>query len=307
MLSTIKAKKFSLVDGLNLIFVFIVFIFFLLSLRRNPYLFQPLLVLGLSFGLVAYALHLRKKKSRNKIEDLYLLFYPLFFLFVIFESFFMILPFFNPHDYDAQLTQLDFQLLGVHPTVWIEQWVRPWLTDLMYLLYLFYFPLPLFILSYLYRKKEYKKLDRSVFLLFVVYFGAYLGYFAVPAMGPRFYEPLMSLQHKSLDGLILAAPIRNLIGIFEPNKFDVFPSLHMAISLCTLMLMGKYKRKMFWTFLPIVLGIWVSLVYCRYHYLTDMIAGAVLTFIVFFGAGALYDRWTKLNFVSYYLKNNKNV
>ena len=295
-----RDRKFSLVDSLNLIFLAIVFVFFLISLPRNPYFGQPLLVLTLSAGLVLYAIYLRKKKNRNKPEDYFLLFYPLFFLFIIFESFFMILPYFNPHDYDTQLTQIDFNLLGVHPTVWIEQWFHPWLTDLMYLLYLFYFPLPLFILTHLYKKGDYRNLDKSVFLLFLVYFGAYLGYFAIPAMGPRFNESLMALQSKNLDGLLFAAPIRTLIGYFEPNKFDAFPSLHMAISLCTLLLMGKFKPKMFWIFFPVVIGIWISLVYCRYHYVIDMIVGAAWTFVAFYGGNALYNRLTKHNFVPYY-------
>jgi membrane-associated phospholipid phosphatase len=295
-----RDKKFSLVDGLNLIFLAIVFVFFLFSLPGNPYLVQPFLVLALSGVLVFYAIYLRKKGTRNKVEDLFLLFYPLFFLFMIFESFFMILPYFNPNDYDAQLTQIDFSMLGVHPTVWIEQWVHPWLTDLMYLLYLFYFPLPLFILGYLYKKGDYRNLDKSVFLLFLVYFGAYIGYFAIPAMGPRFNESLMALQTKNLDGLIFAAPIRTLIGYFEPNKFDAFPSLHMGISLCTLLLMGKFKPKMFWIFLPVVIGIWISLVYCRYHYVIDIIVGAAWTFVAFYGGNALYNRLAKYNFAPYY-------
>lgn len=302
-----REKKISLLDGLNLIFTAIVFVFFLISLPENPYFTQPLLVLALSVALVFYAIYLRKKKTRNKVENYFLLFYPLFFLFIIFESFFMILPYFNPNDYDAQLTQIDYNMLGVHPTVWIEQWIHPWLTDLMYLLYLFYFPLPLFILGHLYKRGDYRNLDKSVFLLFVVYFGAYLGYFAIPAMGPRFNESLMALQSKNLDGLIFASPIRTLIGYFEPNKFDAFPSLHMAISLCTLLLMAKFKPKMLWIFLPIVIGIWISLVYCRYHYVIDMLVGAAWTLVAFYGGNALYNRLATHKYVPYYTIKHEDI
>jgi membrane-associated phospholipid phosphatase len=139
----------------------------------------------------------------------------------------------------------------------------------------------------------FNALDRSVFVLLFIYYGAYIAYFFVPAMGPRLYEPLMQLQTKSLDGLLFAIPIRHIISFFEPNKFDAFPSLHTAISLGTMILMAKYNRKMFYIFIPVVAGIWISLVYCRYHYVADIMAGIIWTIVAYYVANKIYDRMTK--------------
>ncbi len=301
-----EKKRFSVIDGLNLGFVGVVFVFFLFSLKRNPYLLTPLLVLGFSVSLVAGAVVLRGKhwiKSPagfwQKAGKTYLDFYPLLFMFVIFESFFMILPYFNPHDYDRQLAQMDYRWFGVHPTVWIEQWIRPWLTDLLYLVYFIYYPFPLFILVWLYKKGKFTALDRSIFLLLVVNYGAYITYFFVPAMGPRYYEPIMQLQTKSLNGIFLAVPIRNFIHFFEPNKFDAFPSLHIATTLTTLIIMAKYNKKMFFTFIPLFLGILVAVVYCRFHYVVDILAGVLWTIVAVSVAGWLYDRKFANKFVPY--------
>ncbi len=300
MASFLKKWSLSVIDLLNTIFVFIIFVFYLFSLPRNPYTVWPVFVLGFSLGLVWLAVFLRRNRKTNppksfseKLGKIYLDFYPLIFMFVIFETFFMILPYFNSHDYDRELAQMDFSLFGVYPTVWIEQWVRPWLTDLLYLTYFIYYPFPLFILVYLYRKKMFSALDRSIFLLLVVNYGAYITYFFVPAMGPRFYEPIMHLQTKALNGIFLAVPIRDFIHIFEPNKFDAFPSLHIATSLTTMIIMFRYNKKMFLIFIPFILGIFVAVIYCRFHYMVDVFAGIVWTAVAVSLAGWFYDRQIK--------------
>ena len=297
MMSFFNKRYLSVIDLLNTLFVVVVFVFFLFSLPRNPYAVWPVAVLVFSLALIGLAVFLRKNRKPGppqnfwqKLGKIYLDFYPLIFMFVIFESFFMILPYFNPHDYDKELAAMDFRMLGVDPTVWIEQWVHPWLTDLLYLTYFIYYPFPLFILVYLYRKRAFAALDRSIFLLLVVNYGAYITYFFVPAMGPRYYEPIMQLQTKALNGIFLAVPIRNFIHIFEPNKFDAFPSLHIATSLTTMVIMFRYNKKMFLTFIPFILGIFVAVIYCRFHYVVDVIAGIVWTAVAVSFAGWFYDK-----------------
>jgi membrane-associated phospholipid phosphatase len=299
-------KKISVIDLLNVLFIFILTVFYLISSPRNPFGVKPLLVLNFSLFQVLLAVFLRKKdfilRPQNfwqKAAKTYLDFYPLIFMFTVFESFFMILPYFNPHDYDRVLSQMDFRMFGVYPTVWIERWIRPWLTDLLYLVYFIYYPFPLFILIWLYKKHKFTELDRSVFLLLLVNYGAYIIYFFVPAMGPRYYEPVMRMQTQSLNGIFLAVPIREIIHFFEPNKFDAFPSLHTATTLTTLIIMAKYNKKMFLIFLPLFLGILVAVVYCRFHYVVDIFAGIVWTIIGVTAGGYLYDKKFKGRKVPY--------
>lgn len=294
MVKFFRSRGISIIDLTNLSILIVVFVFYLISIPDNPFVLKAPMVLAAAWLCIWVAVLSRRTSFQNRYIDqirrFYINFYPLIFLFVLFESFFMILPFFNPKDYDSVLANFDYRLLTVHPTVWVENIFSPLLTDILYLLYLFYFPLPFFILVYLYRKGKFKELDKSVFLLLFVYYGAYIGYFFVPATGPRLYEPIMHLQTKQLTGIFLAGPIRELIAFFEPNKFDAFPSLHTGISLSTLILMAKYNKKMFTIFIPIVAGIWLSLVYCRFHYVADMLAGIVWTVTAFIIGSKIYDR-----------------
>jgi membrane-associated phospholipid phosphatase len=293
-------KHFSLLDRLNTVFLGIIIVIWFFSIPYSPYSYEPLLVFILTAATIWLSVYFRKENKTLGFAKAFRLAYPLIYLFVIFESFFMILPFINPNRYDELLTNIDFAMFGVHPTVWIEEWSQPWLTDLFYSLYIFYFPMPLFILSWLYRQKRFVDLDKSVWIYMLTYYGAYLGYFLVPAAGPRFYEPVMTLQQTSLDGIFLAVPVRTIINFMEPNKLDAFPSLHAAISFTTLLLMGKYNKTMFKVFLPIITGIMISLVYCRYHYVIDMIAGISWSMITFVFGQQLYDKFAKDKIIPFY-------
>ncbi len=284
-------KNASILDRLNIIFLWIIFVLYLFSLHNSPYTYQPLFVFFFTALTIYLSVKLREKNIKTGIIKYFRLFYPLIYLFVIFESFFMILPYVNLHRYDQLLVNIDYNLLGVHPTVWIEKWNTPWLTDLLYALYLFYFPMPLFIIVWLYKQNKYVDFDKTIFVYMLTYYGAYIVYFLVPAAGPRFYEPLLSLQQKNLDGIILAQPIRSLINFLEPNKLDAFPSLHAAISFTTILSMAKYNKKMFWIFLPVIAGIFVSLVYCRYHYFIDIVVGVSWSVITFIFGHKYYDKF----------------
>ncbi len=284
-----KLLKFSLIDWINLSFVFIIFLFYLKAFPYTPYKIEPPLIFSFLIGLVLFAVYIRSNSSK-KIKQIFLLSYPVIFLFVIFETFFMILPYFNPMQYDNILNNIDFNMLGVYPTVWIEKFYNPIVSDILYLCYLFYFPMPLFLLVYLYRKKQMRDLDKVVFSYLSTYYISYVIYFFVPAMGPRFNETLLPLQQiKSLDGLFISIPIQNLINFLEPNKFDAFPSLHSAILTTTMLSTYIYHKKLFKIFIPVAIGIFIALVYCRYHYVIDIIVGFLISITIFFLSRWLYE------------------
>ena len=46
--------------------------------------------------------------------------------------------------------------------------------------------------------------------------------------------------------------IRNVINSLEHNKYDAFPSLHAAITLATLIIMGQYRKNWLYVFIPVI-------------------------------------------------------
>lgn len=280
--------RISAVDFINLLFLLILVLLFLAAFPDTPYRIHLLLIYPALFAALLLVAWLRRRCRSARMTKVLMIVYPVIFLFAVFETFFMLLPYFNESRYDEAMASLDFSVFQVHPTAWLEGFAAPPLTELMYLLYLFYFPLPLFILLWLYGKSRWLDLERAMFAYLFTYYGAYVVYFFVPVAGPRYH--LAEMHWGSLEGLVFSEPIQRLIDVLEPNKLDCFPSLHAAITLLTLLVMNRYHKKMFYAFLPLGAGITLSLVYCRYHYVVDVGAGMIWAAVCYFTAGGLYDK-----------------
>ncbi len=175
-------------------------------------------------------------------------------------------------DRDSWLIGADRFLFGVDPTVWLQRITSPWLTELLQWIYATDYFLPLILVLLLYLKKMRIPFQKSVFILVTGYILSYLGYFLIPAIGPRF-----TIAHLvPLHGILCREKLRDLIYCMEACPRDCFPSGHTEIPLLTLWLAHRYQRKIFLIYLPIVIGMIFSTVYLRFHYVIDVIAGAAL-------------------------------
>lgn len=282
-------KRLSIIDFVNIIFFLIICSFAAVAFTDTPYKINLLIIFPILLVPVFLGVLLRNKALPWNLQNLLMIALPILFLFAIFETFYMILPYFNGNRYDELLARIDLDMLGISPTVWISKFVHPFLTDLFYALYLFYFPMPLIILGWMFKKKMFRRMEKELLLFQFCYYGAYILYFLVPAEGPRFY--LAQDYSVALDGYFIAEPVRLLINFLEPNKLDAFPSLHAAILLTTMIVAFRNNRKMFYWFIPAAIGIFISLVYCRYHYVIDVIAGVIWTVAVVFLSNLVYNRF----------------
>ena len=266
--------RVSVIDGLNLAFLGLVSAFAALS--ATPYavplaLVYPALLLWL---LLTIRWHDRR---------LAMFILPVVFLFAVFETLFMVVPYFSPWRADEFLARMDIALFGVNPTEWATRWATPWLTEVLYGCYLFYFAMPLILLGWMYARSMIPEIEEAFFVYLTCYYASYVLYFMFPAEGPRFY--LAAAHPQPLPGLALTEPIRGLIDALEPNKLDAFPSLHAAILLTTLIFALRHNRRLLYWLLAPAIGTTISLVYCRYHYGVDVVVG--------FGMAALNYRLAK--------------
>jgi membrane-associated phospholipid phosphatase len=200
--------------------------------------------------------------------------------------------FVNRNDVHWLLAELDRQWFGVIPCVWTERFVTPARTELMSFLYVNFFwiaPSTSLWLLLLRRLREFRATTLAVVVCFYI---GYVLYVLFPAAPPRLvlvYEFTRTL-----------AGYKALFSTFEARAFELlpldsraaFPSLHAAVSLVALICAWRHLRAWFWVLLPFVLGLWVSTVYLRHHYVVDLLAGWALAPVALAAAPRLDRFWS---------------
>lgn len=180
--------------------------------------------------------------------------------------------------------------LGHDLTILLQSLVWPPLTEyfrLVYSLHIFLFFATPMLLCLQNRRRE---LNNLIFSLVLTLYLGFVGYTLVPAVGPYVYPPLRDAYTVSLDGSELAQAQANFIDT-QSYPRSVFPSLHTAVSSVILVYVFRYNRELRWFFLVLVVSIWCSTLYLRYHYVPDLFAGWLLTWLVCWLAPAINARW----------------
>jgi membrane-associated phospholipid phosphatase len=212
--------------------------------------------------------------------------YPVALITTTFKELEYLIPRLHPRDFDWQLAAIDYRIFGVHPTLWLERLHIPLLTEIFQIIYATYYFYPVILGAVLWRKGWFVKFYFWVFILMVGFYLSYLGYVAVPAIGPRFI--LADQQTIPLSGVFLFDTIRGTLDRAEGITRDCFPSGHTEITLLVLYYAWKFHRRTFWWMLVPCSAIILSTVYLRYHYVIDVVAGFVAAGLVMLTAKPLY-------------------
>ena len=247
-------------------------------------LFRYFILLGFLFVLKLSS----DSKWTGKIGSLIHSFSPILFVILIYESLGDLIQYLLP-DIDPCLVRIDLFIFGVHPTVWMEQWISPWLTDLMSIAYISYYFIPVVLIVTLYLKGRMKEFNRSVFILAFGYYISFIGYILFPATGPR--NMLTHLQSVPLEGSFITDFVRDILDTLEHNKRDCMPSGHTQISLMVLCLAYRYEKLLFRILLPFVCGLILSTIYLRYHHVIDLFVGAAFATGCMIMGPRLYRWW----------------
>lgn len=202
---------------------------------------------------------------------------PVFVVPVVFDSMGDIIPWVRERRYDEILIQMDYALFfNNHPTLLAEHFINSSLTTVLQFAYISYYPMAIVLGIVFLIKGKRAEFDEAVFGILLCFYLSYVGYFLVPAVGPRF--TLSHLQTMDLQASPLVMSIQETLNRLENTKTDAFPSGHTAIALMTLYYALKKKEKVLTAVLmPTIAGLIASTVYLRYHYVVDVLAGIALT------------------------------
>ena len=174
--------------------------------------------------------------------------------------------------WDATLLAWDERCFGRTPAVSLIPFAQPWLTELVSVCYLLFFPavLALFVVAIWQGPRGGVALFRGLMTLYAL---GFLGYTLMPAAGPHLAWPEMfPAWHESGFFTRMNAQLVEQ----GSNRVDVFPSLHSAVTWFFLGYWWRMKRLVFWICLLPACGLFLATIHLRYHYGVDVIAGILL-------------------------------
>lgn len=278
-------SSFNCTDRLTL--GYLAFIGLLLAFSPQPLEKRgKLLVAHSGFMLMIFAFaYFRQRKT--PVLSFLSYWYPLGLSGFFFEEIHSIVHIIHRGWFDAGLIQFDYAMFGAHPTVWVEQHISYWLTEIMNFFYFTYWPL-IPLLALLLWLRHQKQFHEFVFALCLSYIICYLVFILYPIEGP--YHTLRHLQTvHEMPGWMFT----HIVEFVEKHgriHGGAFPSAHVAGSFVATLAAYRYSRKLGHVVLLLTVGVCVAAVYGRYHYVVDIWGGIAAAALGFWLTRKLFSR-----------------
>jgi len=119
-----------------------------------------------------------------------------------------------------------------------------------------------------------------------------LGFILFPVAGPMRLEKVRVLLTEPLRGGVFAS-VAEYIRANVHAAGGTIPSPHCAVATVMWFMSLKYTRRGFWLLAPVILSLYVSTVYGRFHYLSDSVIGIAAAVLVLLAAPAIAGAWNR--------------
>ena len=282
--------------------VFLLFLTFLnLIFFSRVILWKELVLINIAItALIVFFALLAEKKQTILLIGIHRWYcYPL--VLIVFKEIYQMIHRINPIDHDQLLISIDHWMFGVNPTQWLSQFSHPIITEILQTAYFSYYLIFILVGVEIFRRYPIDRFDHAAFLIVYGFYLSYLGYFLLPAVGPRFTLHNFADLDRDLPGLFFTPIFRAIINAGEsirPGQLnaievvqrDVFPSGHTQLSLICTYLAFHYRLRSRWIVTLLVSLLIIGTVYLRYHYVIDL-AGGVVFFLLTIWSGNKFEVW----------------
>jgi membrane-associated phospholipid phosphatase len=231
------------------------------------------LVLHLAIAAALLWLARRAARSQSRTVRFVRHWYPLPLYLFFFEELGGLVHAIFPVWLDRWFIAFDYNIAGVHPSVWLAEFASPALNDYMQFAYMTYFVYLVLLPAILYVRGERVAFWQVMVSTAIAHYSVYLLSVLLPVESP--YYSLAALNWQPLAGGYPTALI-GFIERFARVRGAAFPSAHVAGSLVALVACWRYRRWLFWVCLPFFVSMSIATVYGRYHYVADVLAGLVV-------------------------------
>jgi len=192
---------------------------------------------------------------------------------------------------DYWVLDLEQWVFGLQPTLWTQDFMSKPLTEWMMFTYVVYIPLYPVLCGVIYFLRGDLAMEDYFFTLGLTNILCDIGFILFPVAGP--IPTIGHLYSVPLDGYVwtwLGEAIRHNLHYIG----GTIPSPHAAAATIMWMMAYRYHRPSFWILAPIVLSLYVSTFYGRYHYVTDAVVGVAVAFVGLALAPVMMRIWDKV-------------
>jgi membrane-associated phospholipid phosphatase len=192
---------------------------------------------------------------------------------------------------DERVLAWERAVLGFQPLVAIQKlYARP-LNEWMFFVYVFYMVIYPLLGGIIYFKRGEEANEDYLFQLGLVNLACGVGFLLFPVASPMYWPKVRALLTKPMPAGVFGIAAEFIRGhIHQPG--GSVPSPHCAVATVMWFMSRKYTRRGFLWLAPIMLSLYVSTVYGRFHYLTDMVIGIAAGIAVILVAPALERAWS---------------
>lgn len=243
-----------------------------LILRPHRVEHASMLIAANSIGcLVIYGL--QRMAPRSLIWQFLHDWYPLVAFVVCFEEVSRLSFLFRNGWQDHYLLAFESRVFAVPPTVWLGKHGTPLLTELFEAGYFSYFVLTMIVGGRFYATENVRAFRQVIDATVFSYLLCYLFFMAFPTEGPA--HTLAALHTFPIPG---GGPFHWMVGLIQKNAGvhgNAFPSVHVAGATVSLFFAWRYAPRLGFALTPLVILLCIGAVYDRYHYASDVFAGAL--------------------------------
>ncbi|HOV99301.1 MAG TPA: phosphatase PAP2 family protein [Bacteroidota bacterium] len=192
---------------------------------------------------------------------------------------------------DDIVLKFENYVFGVQPTVWLQQFISKPLTEWLMFSYVIYIPLYPILCGIIYYSRGERAMEDYFFTLGYTNVLCDIGFILFPVASPMYH--IKQMYTVPLDGWVWT-----YLGEFVRSHFHFaggsIPSPHAAAATIMWVMAYRYHRTSFWILSPIILSLYISTFYCRYHYVTDAVVGILVAIFALYTAPSIMRWWNAI-------------
>jgi membrane-associated phospholipid phosphatase len=192
---------------------------------------------------------------------------------------------------DEYVMDAEQYIFGVQPTLWLQHITTPPLTEWMMFAYVIYVPMYPILCGIIYYLRGEVAMEDYLFTLGFTNILCDIGFILFPVAGPM--ATIGDLYTVPLNGYVFTffgELMRSNVHFVGGN----LPSPHTAAATIMWVMAYRYHRPSFYILTPIVLSLYVSTFFLRYHFLTDAVVGIIVAFAALWMVPFLIKPWDRL-------------